>query len=100
MTINTVARHCDVPDFIIRHANEKIGRLTRFEPRLTSAEVVFEVERHLHRVEAVLSLHGAQPVVARAEGADFRVALDRVTDRLGKILRRRRAHLVARRVGR
>ena len=100
MTINTGARHCDVPDLIIRQANQKSGRLTRFEPRLTSAEVVFEVERHLHRVEAVLSLNGAPPVVARAEGTDFRLALDRATDRLSKILRRGRAQLVEHRVGR
>ena len=100
MTINTVARHCDVPDVIIKLAHQKIGRLTRFEPRLTSAEVVFEVERHVHRVEAVLSLNGARPVVARAEATDFRMALDRACGRLSKILRRRRAHLVEHRVGR
>lgn len=66
-------------------------RLTRYDERLASAEVVFDEEKHNRRVEAVLSLDGAPPVVARAEGPEFRVALDRVVDRLGRMLRKSRA---------
>ncbi len=94
MIINTVARHCDVPDSVISRANEKLARLVRFEPRLASAEVVFHVERYIYRAEAILSLHGDGPAVARGEGSDFKAALDQATDRLSKILRRRRAHLL------
>lgn len=100
MKINTVARHCDVPDFVIERANQQIGKLVRFESRLTSAEVAFQVERHVHRVEAFLSLNGDEPVLAHGEGGDFRTALDQTVARLSKILRRRRAHLVEHRGGR
>ena len=100
ITVNTVARHCDVPDFVTGRAERKIEKLVRFEPRLTSAEVVFHTERHVHRVEAVLSLKGDEPVVARGEARDFATALDQVADRLSKILRRRRSQRVEHWAGR
>lgn len=100
INVNTVARHCDVPDFALKRANRKIAKLVRFEPRLTSAEVVFQIERHVHRVEVVLSLEGDDSVVARGEARDFIAALDQVADRLSKILRRRRAQLVEHWAGR
>ncbi len=100
IAVNTVARHCDVPDFVTGRANRKIAKLVRFEPRLTSAKIVFHTERHLHRVEAVLSLKGDEPVVARGEAGDFVTALDQAADRLGRILRRRRDQLVERRADR
>ena len=100
MKVNTVARRCDVPEYVTERASRKIGKLLRFEPRLTSAEVVFRVERHVHRVEAVLSLNGHEPVVARGEARDFQTALDQVADRLSKILRRGRTQQVEHWAGR
>ena len=72
MNVNTVARRCEVPEYVVKRANQKIGKLARFEPRLTSAEVVFRIERHVHRVEAFLSLNGHDPVVARGRRATSR----------------------------
>lgn len=89
MRIQITARHCEVPDTIRRRARELIQRLSRYESRLSSAEVVFDVESHLKRAEAILSIDGDEPVVAGARAEEFRGALDRLVDRLGKILRRR-----------
>ena len=100
MTVKTVARRCEVPDYVVERANRKIGKLVRFEPRLASAEVVFRIERHVHRVEAFLSLNGQDPVVARGEARDFPTALDQVADRLSKILRRGRTQQVEHWAGR
>lgn len=100
MKVKTVARHCEVPEYVVERANRKIGKLVRFEPRLTSAEVVFRTERHVHRVEAFLSLNGQEPVVARGEARDFPTALDQVADRLSKILRRGRTQQVEHWAGR
>ena len=100
MNVNTVARRCEVPEYVVKRANRKIGKLVRFEPRLTSAEVVFRIERHVRRVETFLSLNGEEPVVARAEARDFLTALDQVADRLSRILRRRRTQQVERWAGR
>jgi ribosomal subunit interface protein len=93
MQIRIAARHCDVPDVVRTRAEEQLEKLTKYEPRLVNAEVTFEVEKHLKKVEAVLSVERGEPVVAGGEGTEFREAVDLMADRLGKILRRRRSHL-------
>jgi ribosomal subunit interface protein len=92
MRVQTVARHCEVPEADLARADERFQRLVRFDPSLASAEVVFIEEKHRKRVEGILSVHGEEPAVARAEEASFRAAVDTVADRLEKILRRRRSH--------
>lgn len=93
MRVQIAARHCDVPDPVRERTETQMARLTRYDERLASAEVVFDEEKHNRKVEVVLSLDGAPPVVARAEGAEFRIALDKVTDRLGRMLRKTRAQV-------
>jgi ribosomal subunit interface protein len=92
MQINIAARHCDVPDVIRTRAEEQLDKLKKFEPRLAKAEVTFEVEKHLKKVETVLSVERGEPVVAGGEGTEFREAVDLMVDRLAKILRRRGSH--------
>ncbi|MFQ5536914.1 MAG: ribosome hibernation-promoting factor, HPF/YfiA family [Gemmatimonadota bacterium] len=93
MRIQIVARHCDIPEAVRTRTEEQIPRLSRFDPRLSSAEVIFTEEKRERRVEVILSVNGGPPVVARASGDDFRSALDRVWDRAAKILRRSRDQL-------
>jgi len=90
MRVQIVTRNCDVSAPVLARTEEQIERLKKFDPRLASAEVVFLEERHLKRVEAVLSLDGDEPAVAHGEGNEFRPALDQLVERLSKILRRRR----------
>ena len=90
MRVQIAARHCDLPDSVRERAEDQIGKLSRYEPRLSGAEVVFEIEKHRKKVEAVLSIDRREPVVAGGEGAEFQEALDQMVDRLSRILRRRR----------
>ncbi|MEJ2540994.1 MAG: HPF/RaiA family ribosome-associated protein [Gemmatimonadota bacterium] len=85
------ARHCDVPDETRLRATSLMERLVKFEPNLQSAELVFEEERMGYGVEGILSIARAEPVVARGEGRDFTAAADELSDKLAKILRRRRS---------
>lgn len=66
-------------------------RLTKYHVRVTAADVVFSEEKRTRRVEVVLSVDGAPPIVARAEADDHRTALDRVVDKAGRLLRKHRA---------
>ena len=52
--------------------------------------MVFEVEKHLKKVDAILKVDREEPVVAGGEGAEFREAVDQMVDRLSRMLRRRR----------
>ncbi len=69
-------------------------RLPKYDPRVSSAEVIFDEEKHTRKVEAILSVHGGPPVVAHAEEREFLNALDRVADRLSTQLRRTRDKIV------
>ena len=91
MRIQVAARHCDIPDSVRTRTEEQITRLAKFDPRVASAEVVFEEEKRVRKVEVILSIDRAEPVVARGEGEEFRTALDKVVDRLSRILRRQRS---------
>ncbi len=92
MRVQTVTRHCDVPGPVLERTEARFMRMTRFDPALASAEVVFAEEKHRKRVEGILSLHGEEPAVAKAEEDTFHAAVEAVADRLEKILRRRRSH--------
>ena len=65
-------------------------RLTKYNSRVTGAEVVFSEVKRLRKVEVVLTVDADDPVVAQAEGEEFRTALDKVLDRLSRMLKRRR----------
>lgn len=90
MRVQIAARHCEVPEAVRDRTEEQLGKLSRYEPRLSGAEVVFEVEKHLKRVDAVLKVDREEPVVASGEGMEFREAVDQMVDRLSRMLRRRR----------
>lgn len=91
MRIQIAARRCEVPTPVRDRTEEQLGKLSRYEPRLSGAEVVFETEKHLKKVEAVLKVDREEPVVAGGEGAEFRAAVDQMVDRLSRMLRRRRS---------
>lgn len=93
MRVQIAARHCEIPDKVRGRTEEQIGRLTRYEPRLSAAEIVFDTMKHTKRVEAVLSIDRDQPVVASGEGTEFKAALDQMVDRLSRILRQRRSQV-------
>jgi ribosomal subunit interface protein len=91
MRVQIAARHCEIPDAVRDRAEEQLGKLSKFEPRLSVVDVVFETEKHLKKVEAVLKVDREEPMVAGGEGDEFRDALDQMVDRLSRMLRRRRS---------
>ena len=93
MRVQIAARRCELPDTVKLRTEEQLEKLLRYEPRLSGAEVVFEVEKHLKKVDAILKVDREEPVVAGGEGAEFREAVDQMVDRLSRILRRRRKQM-------
>jgi ribosomal subunit interface protein len=93
MRVQIAARHCEVPATVLSRTEEQLEKLLRYDPRLSGAEVVFETEKHLKKVEAVVKVDRQEPVVAGGEGVEFRDAVDQMVDRLARILRRRRSQL-------
>jgi ribosomal subunit interface protein len=96
MRVQIAARHCEVPEPVLERARTRIAGLVRYDPRLSSAEVIFDEERHRKRVEVILSVDRREPVVAGGEGTDFQGALDLSLDRASRKLRRLRDRAVDR----
>ncbi len=91
MRVQIAARHCEVPSAVQSRTEEQLGKLSRYDPRLSGVEVVFEVEKHVKKVEAVLKVDREEPLVAAGEGTEFREAVDQMVDRLSRMLKRRRS---------
>jgi ribosomal subunit interface protein len=97
LRVQVAARHCEIPDSVRTRTEEQIGRLAKYDSRIDLADVVYEEVKHLRSVEVILSIRGGEPVVARGEGDEFRSALDKVVDRLRRILTRQRSQLTSHR---
>lgn len=91
MRVKIAARHCDISDPLRERAESQMQRLTKYHARVTSADVVFTGQKRNRLVEVILSIDGAEPVVAQADEEEFRTALDKVVDRLSRRLRRARS---------
>lgn len=93
MLINVSARHCRVADSIRRRAEERLRRMVRFEPRIHTADVIFEHDHGLYAVEVRAFIAGRSTIIAHATAADARSALDQVLSRLRTQLQRQRERI-------
>jgi len=90
LRVQIAARHCDIPDSVRTRAEAQVLRLAKYDPRVSTADVVFEEEKVVRRVEVVLGVHGGEPIIARGEDPEFLTALDKVIQRLARSLKRQR----------
>ena len=91
MRVQISSRHTDVPEDIRARAEEQVAKLTRYDPNLRAADIVFEEKKRTKSVDAILHINGSEPKVAKGEGDNFSAALDQLVERLGRMLRRSRA---------
>lgn len=90
MDVRITARHCSITDSTRALTDARVSRLTRFEPRVAAADVLFSDDGGSRRhVEMRVSVPGAAVIQAHGEADSFRAALDRAADRLERQLRRR-----------
>ncbi|HSG48081.1 MAG TPA: HPF/RaiA family ribosome-associated protein [Longimicrobiales bacterium] len=91
MRVQITARKCDVPSAAQDRATSLIQKLQKYDSDILSAELVFEEGRRSREIEGILSIARSEPVVATGSGDDFMSAADDLSDKLAKILRRRRS---------
>jgi ribosomal subunit interface protein len=88
--VRITERHVQVPRETLERAEKRLTSMSKYHPRASAAEVVFSEERANRNVEIIVHVDGAETVVASVQDTDFRVALDRVLDRLARKLRKQR----------
>ena len=83
MRIRISSRHTDVPEDVRARAEEQVAKLTRYDPNLRAADIVFEEKKRTRSVDGILHINGGEPKVATGEGDNFSAALDQLIERLG-----------------
>ena len=92
MEIRITSRHTDLPEALRERAEQVLMKLTRYESRVSAAEVVFDEEKRLKRVESIVHIDRGDPIVASDESDDFRAALHQMVERLTRQIGRRHQH--------
>ena len=91
MATRITERGCEVSLRWRNRASKLAVDWPRFDPAVMDISFVFKEEGRSHTVEAIVSRRRQQPVVARGEGPDFRVALDQLDEHVKRILKRDRS---------
>ena len=82
MQIIITARHTDIPDALRARAEDMLAKLGKLAQRAVRAEAIFDVDHQRQIVELHMQLPRQQLLVATAEAAEFRSALDRAMEKL------------------
>ncbi len=85
MQINVSGHHVEVTTPLREYVASKLGRLERHESKITHADVVLNVEKLRHRIEATIRMAGAE-LFATAEAEDMYAAIDALADKLDRQL--------------
>jgi putative sigma-54 modulation protein len=87
MQVNISGHQLDVTDAMRDYVGEKLARLERHFDKITNVQVIMEVEKLKQKIEATLRIPGGE-VVANAEHDDMYAAIDLLTDKLDRQLKK------------
>lgn len=85
MQVKFSGHHVDITPALKAFAEEKIAKLERHFEKITSIDIVFNVEKLLHIVEATVLITKAK-ICAHAEAKDMYTAIDEVVHKLDQQL--------------
>lgn len=83
------ARHFDLSEPLKEYVERRLSRLQRYHTRLSRIEVTLTEEKIQKHVEARASIDGDVDLHAAAASDEFRTAVNRMTDKLARQLKRR-----------
>ena len=87
MQVNISGHQLVVTDALRMYIGEKLDRLERHFDKITNVTVIMEVEKLKQKIEATLRVPGGE-VVANAEHDDMYAAIDLLTDKLDRQLKK------------
>ncbi len=90
MKISMTARHFELSDALRQHVEGRFTGLDKYNHRMSRVEVTLTEEKRQKLVEARAAVDGDIDIHAEAVAEDFRTAVNRVSDKLARQLRRRR----------
>ena len=100
MQVSVTGRHYEVTPALRTYLDARIDRLQRYDDNIQSAHVTLSTEKHLQRAELVVRIDGKE-FTSKEAAEDMYSAVDRVSDKVEKQLRRHKdRRTTARRSGR
>lgn len=94
MDVRITTRHVEIGQGFSEYADERTRKLTKYEPRLISVDLIFDNDHGEFSTEARAEVPGIPPLVAKAENESKRKSLDSALDKLGRQLKRERSKRV------
>lgn len=94
MDVRITTRHASVGNAFAEQAEDRARKLTKFEPRLLSVDLIFDKDHGMFSTELRAEVPGIPPLVAKAESDSKRRSLDSALDKLGRQLRKERSKRV------
>ncbi len=94
MDVRITTRHVNIGDTFAEYANERAGKLTKYEPRLISVDLIFDNDHGEFSTEVRAEVPGIPPLVAKAENESKRKSLDSALDKVGRQLKKERSKRV------
>lgn len=98
MNVIVNGRHLHVTSGLKDYAGEKIRKFERYFPNITEAVVTLSVEKYRHKAEAMLNADGFL-IQAEAVTEDIFSAIDEVSEKLEKQIKKYKEKLVSHRKG-
>jgi len=88
MEVRITSRHTTVPEALRARTEALLGKLAKYDDRVSVVEVVFHEQKNTKRIEAILHIDRSDPISATGEGDEFNEALSQMNDRLARQLRK------------
>ena len=92
MQIEISGQNVEITEALRAYVNEKMQRIERHFENLTSAHFVLKLEKLLHSAEGTIHVGGrTNPIHAEAEAEDMYAAIDELSDKLDRQVRRHKS---------
>jgi putative sigma-54 modulation protein len=92
--VKVTGRHLQITDAINDYATKKIESLHLDYPKIIEAHVILEVEKYRHSAEVVLVCSNHITIEACEETDDMYAAIDAVTDKVARQMRKYKTRLM------
>src|SRR5471030_2034237 len=93
-TVKVTGRHLVITEAINEHATRKIESLHLDYPKIIEAHVILGVEKYRHWAEVVLICSNHITIEAQEETNDLYAAIDAVTDKIARQMRKYKTRLM------
>ncbi|MFS1522533.1 ribosome hibernation-promoting factor, HPF/YfiA family [Microbulbifer sp. 2304DJ12-6] len=92
MQINISGHHVDITPPMRSYCENKLEKLSRHYGKITNAQVILSVEKLIQKAEARVHING-HDLCAGSEDSDMYAAIDALTDKLDRQLKKHKEKL-------